>query len=193
MPPKMKFDQTVVLDTAFEILKKKGWTAVTARSVAQALKASTMPVYSAIGSMQDLEMKLKQKAYAVFADFQSKTYTDNELLNMAVGQVLFARDEPFLYRFLHFDRPVPLSSREQKELTEEVSRRLGRPIPYDAYFGMIGSEALSEISLQSWIFTHGFAVGVMNKNLPPMSDTEIIKRLQNAGGAFVSWANKKTR
>jgi AcrR family transcriptional regulator len=180
-----------VLNTTFDILKKKGWAAVTARSVAKALKASTMPVYSAIGSMQALEKKLKQKAYAVFADFQSKPYTDNELLNMAVGQVLFARDEPFLYRFLHFDSPVPLSSREQKELSDEVSKRLGRPIPYDTYFGTINADAINAISLQSWIFTHGLATGVMNNNLPPMNDAEIIGLLQNAGGAFVSWESSK--
>jgi AcrR family transcriptional regulator len=191
MPPKMKFDHTAVLDTAFGILKKKGWSSVTARSIAKALKASTMPVYSALGSMQALEKKLKQKAYAVFADFQSKAYTDNDLLNMAVGQVLFARDEPFLYRFLHFDSPVPLSSKEQKDLSNEVAKRLGRPIPYNKYLGSITTDTLDNISIKSWIFTHGLSMGIMNGNVPSMDDTKIIALLREAGGAFVSWESSK--
>jgi hypothetical protein len=193
MPPRERFSFEKVLETAFTILRKSGLKAVTARAIAKALKASTMPIYSAIGSMRNLEKKLRYKALGLFAEYQVRPYTDNTLLNMAVGQVVFARDEPELYRFIQVDKPVPISSKEQKELSDEVSKRLGKPIPYKTYFGSMKPAVLDAVSFKAWIFTHGLAMGVMSGNLGKMTEKEIIGHLSEAGWAFTKWANSKNK
>lgn len=151
-----------------------------------------MPVYSSIGSMQCLEKELKKKAYGLLAEYQAKAYTENELLNIAVGQVLFAKDEPMLYKFLHMDSPTSLSSKEQTQLMADVSRRLGHTITFESYFGMASPKMIDTISMKSWIFIHGLSMGLMNGNLPKMDDKAIISLVKEAGGAFVAWEKKKS-
>jgi AcrR family transcriptional regulator len=192
MPPRTTFDRKVVLDTAFRILRKEGWKGVSARSIARHLKASTMPVYSSIGSMKKLESALRHMVYERLADYQSRRYTQNVLLNIAVGQVVFARDEPMLYRFLHLDRPVKLSTREQKVMTTILADRLGGSIPYTEFLGTLSTAKLNAISLKAWIFTHGMAMGLMSHSLPSMSDEKIVALLEQAGGAFMLWEERTT-
>ena len=190
MPPKTRFESEKVITVALKILISSGWSTVTARSIAKELKSSTMPIYSAIGSMETIEKELKKRAYAILAEYQSRPYTENVLLNMAVGQVLFARDHANLYRFLYIESPVPLTSVEQKALNDEIIRRLGQPLPYDVYFNITKHSMLDAISLMVWIFTHGLAMAVMSGNIGPMDDDEIILRLKDAGGAFYTWEKK---
>ncbi|MBN8217017.1 MAG: TetR/AcrR family transcriptional regulator [Spirochaetes bacterium] len=191
MPPKEMFTLEKVVDAAFSILRKSGWPAVTARAIAKALKSSTMPVYSAMGSMEALEAALKRKALVRLAEYQARPYTENEFLNLGVGQVRFARDEPSLYRFLLLESPIPLSAHDQKELRGEVVRLLGRPFPVKTYFGGLQTGAFDAIALKGWIFTHGLAMGLMNGNLPPMDDARLIELLSDAGLAFFESEKKK--
>jgi len=197
MPPKERFSFEKVLETAFDILRKSGWSCVTARAIAKALKASTMPVYSAIGSMKRLENALKSRAYTMLADFQTRPHTPNPILNMAVGQVLLSRDEPHVYRFLHIDSPVPLGSAARKTFDLEIEKRLGKPLPFSAYLDPHALARLDTISLKAWIFTHGLSMALMNGLIRGLGEKEIITLLEEAGGAFVMWEsslkNKKAR
>ena len=188
-----KFSFEDVLAAAYGILRRSGRTAVTSRAIAKALGSSTMPVYSALGSMTRLEKALKTKAFASFADFQTRPYTPNVLLNIAVGQVLFARDEPQLYRFLHLDRASVLNSPEHRVYEREVERRLGTPIPFAAYLDRATLENLDDISLNVWLFTHGLSMAVMDGLLGKITDRRIIALLQGAGGAFVTWEQTKKK
>ena len=59
-----------------------------------------MPVYSVAGSMEHLKAEVYSRAQDMIIEYQLKAYTDQPLVNLATGYVLFARDEKNLFRFL---------------------------------------------------------------------------------------------
>lgn len=190
MPRIPKYSPAIILEAAFGILKRFGWQAVSARAIAESLQASTMPIYSALGSMKDLEKRLKAMVYQHLAEYQTRPYTPNVLLNLAVGQVLFARDEPYLYRFVFLDSPATLGSAERRKLEREVEKRLGAPLPFAAYFDRAALRKLDQISLNAWLFTHGLSMAVMHGLLGAITEKRIIALLEEAGGAFVTWERR---
>jgi len=181
-PPKIKFNKEKIYEASFAILKEKGWAQVSARSIAKELDASTMPIYSTVESMEEVEKELKSRTLKTMHEYQLGQYTANPFLNSAIGYILFARDLPHLFRFLYFERPEPISGLELKELKKRLPKEL-RKLAAD-YFRKKGPLDLNEVTLYNWIFTHGLAVLLYSGVLTSFSDEEIVTMLENAGNAF---------
>ena len=190
-PPKIKFNKEKIYEAAFAVLKDKGWAQVSARSIAKALAASTMPIYSTVESMEEVEKELKARTLKTMHEYQLGQYTDNPFLNSAVGYILFARDLPHLFRFLYFERPEPISGQELKDLKKRLPKEL-RKLAVD-YFRKKGPLDLNEVTLYNWIFTHGLAVLLYSGVLTNFSDKDIVIMLENAGNAFFKLKNLKKK
>jgi AcrR family transcriptional regulator len=184
MPPKKRFEEITVIEAAFHVLCREGFQAVTARSVAAELGSSTTPIYWVLESMDKVEEALLQKTMQLMIEYQSKKYTENIFINMAIGYVNFARQEPRLFQFLQLEHQKPLDINQQAELGERVEAILGEKPPYENYFGQIDQKSMDTLTLQSWIFTHGLAVAVSSHMLKFESEKEIEDLLVSAGSAF---------
>jgi hypothetical protein len=184
MPPKKKFELETVVDSAFQVLRREGFSAITARSIAQELGSSTTPIYWVLESMDKVEETLRLKTLGLMAEYQAKKYTDNVFINLAIGYVEFARCEPNLFRFLCLENMKPLNASEVGSFNDNLARLLGSDPPFEAYFGKIDQKSMDAVTLQSWIFTHGLAVAVSTKMLAFDSEKEIENLLVSAGGAF---------
>ncbi|MDH4258407.1 MAG: TetR/AcrR family transcriptional regulator [Candidatus Aminicenantes bacterium] len=190
-PPKAKFTKEKIYQSAFAILKEKGWAQVSARSIAKALKASTMPIYSTVESMEEVEKELKARTIKMMHEYQLGQYTDNPFLNSALGYILFARDLPHLFRFLYFERPEPVSGQELNELKKRLPKEL-RDLAVD-YFRKKATCDLNEVTLYNWVFTHGLAVLLYSGVLTNLTDEEIVTMLKNSGNAFFKLENMKKK
>ena len=62
MPPKFKFTREAMIDTAFNLVRAKGWSALSTRSLADALGTSARPIYSHFKSMDELEADVAKRA-----------------------------------------------------------------------------------------------------------------------------------
>jgi len=184
MPPKKKFELDTVIDSAFQVLQRDGFNAITARSIAQELGSSTTPIYWVLDSMDKVEEALRLKTVSLMAEYQSKKFTDNIFINMAIGYVEFARCEPNLFRFMYLENLKPLNPSEEGCFKESLTQLLGSEPPIEAYFGKIDQKSMDMLTLQSWIFTHGLAVAVSTNMLAFDSEKEIENLLVSAGGAF---------
>lgn len=182
-PPKTKYTKEKILDAAFEILHQKGWEHVSARTIARFLNASTMPLYSVLSSMKELEKRLRSRAFEKLMEYQLKAYTENPYLNSAVGYVVFAREQPHLFRFLFFERPKDMDAGELHDLRRHLPKGL-QDLPIDAYFGRISAREWDRVMLNAWIFTHGLAVLIFSGVLTHVKDDRIIDMLKGAGDAF---------
>jgi AcrR family transcriptional regulator len=100
MPPKTIFDREMVLSAAFELLTSDGINGITARSVAMKLNSTVGPIYREFGSIDGLKIEVMKKASVLLEEYMCRSYTENQLLNIGVGMVRFARDEPVLYHAL---------------------------------------------------------------------------------------------
>jgi len=184
MAPKKKFELEQIIEAAFKVLKRDGFAAITARSIAAELGSSTTPIYWALESMDKVEDALRAKTMELMAEYQAKKYTDNVFINLAVGYVEFARREPNLFRFLAIERQKPLDLKEEGVFEEALTRQLGFKPPIKSSFGEIDQESMDELTLMSFIFNYGLAVAVSTNMLKFDTEEEIKDLVTRAGGAF---------
>ena len=62
MTQKLFFTSEAILEAAYSLTREKGWAAVSARSIAKKLGSSTMPIYSTLKSMEEIERMVRARA-----------------------------------------------------------------------------------------------------------------------------------
>lgn len=101
MPPKPKYTKEQIVETALEIVSQKGVDSLTAKEVGRALKTSTTPIFTVFKTMKELEGEVKKAAMNRFESFAHKTERDKPVFKqVGMQMILFAKEEPLLYRFL---------------------------------------------------------------------------------------------
>ncbi|MBN2351969.1 MAG: hypothetical protein JXD23_05315 [Spirochaetales bacterium] len=121
---------------------------------------------------------------------QTRPYTENKLLNLAVGFVVFAREEPRLYRFLHVERPIPRPEEDAgMSRFEEAYSKYGELI---RELRSIPEGIQNPLILKTWIFTQGLAAAVSSGRLE-FSEKKIVALLEEAGGAFYAFEEWKKK
>ncbi len=191
MSQPVTYTKDKILDAAFALVREHGWAAVTARAIAQQLGSSTMPIYSHLTSIGEVEQELRGKARTLLREFQRSRWTEDTLLNLAFGYIVFARDEQQLFRFLFLERPEILEQGVLSEMSHLFASEFGdEGAEYAALAALTpaGHEALIQYS---WIFTHGLAVLVNSGALGKCSDGTILNLLRNAGEAFYLLATRR--
>ncbi len=177
------FKKEKIVAAAFALLRRKGWQRVTVRTIARELQSSPMPIYSARLSMADLEWELRAKTWELIQEYQKRAYTDNPLSNIAIGLVVFAKDEPNLYRFLYVERPVLDKEEEVEKQTVKFRQAYGRHKHLVAALRLVPDGIQNPLMLKSWIFVHGLASLLGNRAME-MSERKVIRLIEEAGGAF---------
>jgi AcrR family transcriptional regulator len=183
MTQRTTFTREMIVDAAFELTREVGWAGVTARTIAQRLGSSTMPLYSSLKSMEEIEGEVRRKAEELMHDYQRRPLAEERLLSSAVGYVVFARDEPNLFRFLFVDRPLTALPQAGQP------NAAGTPADVDAVGGVVdladqAATALKDPAvLKSWAFTHGLASLISSKVID-LPTERIAALLLEAGTAF---------
>jgi len=200
MPRKQSISKEAIIEAAFNILRTRGFDECSVRNISAELGISTMPIYSQFENMEALEQVLFEKTKMTHVEFQKRPYTDNGLMNMSIGSIVFAQDEPMLFRFLHFDRPRKLT-KDQKEklfsdefvdtINEEMEFSPDADSPFDQSLPDSSAQEIAQIGQKGWIFTHGLATMVYSGMLPKMSVDEIAKLMTEAGTAFYLFHTKE--
>jgi len=190
MPRKRQFTKDMIVDAAFKVIREQGWPSLSARTIASELRSSTMPIYSCLKSMDEIEDKIRSRTYEVLLDYETKKVTENPFLNLAIGYIVFAQEETNLFKFLFLERPKPLSKIEQETLQAKASKALGEDVSLELYFKETSVRGMNDITLKSWIFTHGLAMALSYGVLTDVNQIKIIGLLQETGQAFVEWAKR---
>ena len=183
MTQRPTFTREMIIQAAFALTREQGWASVTARSIAQKLGSSTMPVYSSLKSMDEVEREVRKMAEELMHDFQRRSFSGETLIDSAIGYVVFARDEPALFRFLYVDRPLTQAPKEG------ASGAAGSAADVQAVGGVVdladqAATALGDPSvLQNWAFVHGLASLISSKVID-LPTERISSLLTEAGTAF---------
>jgi len=180
MTQRTTFTREMIVEAAFQLTRERGWHEVTARTIAARLGSSTMPLYSSLRSMEEVEKEVRARAEALMHDFQRRPYPPGDtLLSSAVGYVAFARDQRNLFRFLYVDRPVPAGGAENKSIETDVERVGG-------VFDLADQAAVAMKDtrvLKSWAFTHGLA-SLISSGVLDLPDEKIARLLLEVGSAI---------
>ncbi len=190
MTQRVSFTQEMIVEAAFALTREEGWNSVTARRIAGRLGSSTMPIYSRLTSMREIEAAVRKRAEALMREFQGRVYANEQPLDIAVGYVSFARGEPNLFRFLYVERPRPDARRVRRRraaypLGKVRSGRTVVPVSDQVPVSMQDARIL-----KSWIFTHGLA-SMISSGVLDLPDERIRSLLSEAGGAFFRKERKK--
>lgn len=98
MPPKAKFTREEIVDAAFEIARKEGYSAITARRLGADLGSSARPIFSVFNSMEEVLECVRHKSVALFNSYIRRGLKDQGFKGSGMDYIQFAIDEPVLFR-----------------------------------------------------------------------------------------------
>lgn len=154
MPPKVKITKEAILSAAFEIVRKEGAEALSARILAQRLECSTQPIFSNYPNMETLKKDVLQKSYELYAErtfkaMDSGRYPPYKASGMAY--IAFAVEEPRLFKLLYMrDR----SGEERINDTAESEKIINVMMKSSG----LSKEDAHRLHADLWVLVHGLAV-----------------------------------
>ncbi len=181
------YSREQIIAAALELVREDGWKKVTTRAIAKKLGSSTMPIYSHVRSVEELENEIRLKARQLLKAYQRKKYTEHVLLNLAFGYVAFARDENKLFRFLYLESPSQLDLENRSGMKESFLAEFGEDTEEGIALKELKVSGQEAVIRYTWIFTHGLAMIVNAETIKNDSDQSIMQLLMNAGEAFYTW------
>ena len=106
MPPAVKFQKEQIVSAAMDVARKRGIDAVTAREVARELGGSVGPIFTWFDTMEQLRAEVRAGAMDRYRDYIEQGLAgDIPFLGIWRQYLLFAKEEPELYRLLFLTRP----------------------------------------------------------------------------------------
>lgn len=182
-----KFDRETILNAALDLVKSKGYEALSVRSVAQVAGCSTQPVYSFFGDMEGLINALYQHARAWVTEYNAKIAQQiaNPFAANGRSHIFLAREEPRLFAFLY---QSPYKDFENiEELFSSVAQ--SGVISFIRERGGMSEDAAHSLYMNMIVYTHGLATLIAaGADLP---DEVIAPMMDAAFNAFFAMAAEK--
>lgn len=101
MPPKPKFTKDQIVQTALDIVSRKGSEALTAKALGNALGSSARPIFTVFSSMKEVQDEVRAAAMRRFERFAEQKLPGMPLFKqVGMQMVLFGSKEPKLYQLL---------------------------------------------------------------------------------------------
>jgi len=185
---KTKFSANQIVDAAFRILQEKGPDAVAARAVANELGSSTMPIYSYIKSKDLLIEALLKRALAVLYDYMTRERTGDMWIDWGVGHVIFALEEPQLFKLILRERAPADESRPHFKLWNTIIKAAEDYPP----FGGLSAEQVEMVMLRRYIFAMGLATHLSKAPKGFLSEAQIIDMVRGTSLAMLEGARSGT-
>lgn len=161
MPPKPRITKEMVIDAAFAIARETGAENISARTVAERLNCSTQPVMYHFETIEELKRTVYAKADEYHSEYLLNTRKSHKegLLAIGLNYILFAIEEPHLFRFLFQSGFAAHSS-----LLEMMDSDALIPI-LSAIEDAADSTQAKKIFLTVALFAHGYASLIANYSL----------------------------
>ncbi len=154
MPPKVKFQKEEIVRAALKVVREQGIDAVTAREVAKELGVSPRPIFTYYDTMEQLRSDVYEMAKEEY-----RAYIERGLAGpvpfRGVGQqyLMFAREEPELYKVLFLTKPGGASGGAEEALA--FSQDLVRESLMSFY--QIDAQTADSYFRNLWLIAYSFA------------------------------------
>ena len=178
-PRAVAFSRTAVLHAAVAVVRRRGLKGLSARAVAAALRSSVAPVYGAYRSMGELTRGVLEDARARLDERTRRAFTDIPFLNIGVGIVEFARDEPRLFQALF------LSRHHQRDILEKFRDSVLSRMKADAVLRLMPDHSLERVLDRIWLYTLGLATAIVYDQMPDTRTDAIIGSLKDMGNVLM--------
>ena len=162
MPPKAKFTREEIIDAAFEIVRRQGEEALTARALGAALFSSPRPIFTVFKSMEEVQEEVRNRGRRLYERYEDEEMSKgNAFKGSGMGYIRFAANEPKLFQlfFMKEMRVVPDPERVLQVLDNYYEKILGA-VESEYNFDRRTAE---RVYLHMWLYSHGIAVAIATK------------------------------
>ncbi len=187
MPPKTKFDKNAILNAALEIAIEKGFSGITARSVANRLNCSVAPIYVNFATVDELVEAVVQRVFAISEELLTKQKGQSMFEKIGKASLVFAREYPVLFRELSIQPNPYMDSYETLENTMLESMAEDK-----ATQGWTLKER-KRLLLKLRVFQMGLSVMVANGHVPSWLNSQEFDQLLMEVGDDILLAQQMKR
>ena len=153
MARRKRFSIEDIQEAAFQVVRKNGIHHLTARAIAREMKSSTMPIYTCVSSMREIEESVVKQAWRVLQAYQSRSWTGDVFVDMGLGYVLFSKEEKYFFQCIHAEAYETINTRySEKNLENSLEKLADHPM-----FKTISRPVAEKIMFHGFLFSHGFA------------------------------------
>lgn len=155
MPPRIKFDKQQIADSAFDIVRKEGLGALTARALGARLGCSVCPIFTVFKNMDEVISEVIAKAKNLYADYVRRGLSCKPAFK-GVGEqyIRFALEEPKLFAILFMSERHGVNQRDILNKIDDNYLDILQSIIEEYGFDVKEAEKLY---MHMWIYTHGIA------------------------------------
>ena len=170
MPTKIRISKDMILDAAFEIVRKDGMEKLSNRELASKLKCSIRPIYYQFENVEEMQkelyLKIEQYFYKFILDNMVKEIPKYK--QVGINYIKFAKKEKKLFQTL-FMTDVGLTPDAFVSKAGEDYKEIEKFIKISAN---IKEEDIKDFHTKMWIFCHGIATLVANDTIK-LTDNQI--------------------
>ena len=168
MPRKALFTKEEIVEKALDLVRRKGFEALTARELGTALGCSSRPIFTVFNSMEEVASAVKQAAQQLFSDYVAdvNNYTP-AFKEFGLRLVRFAHEEQNLFDFLAFHRDANVANKihpKALECLEFICSDYG-----------ITKEQSHRLFIQLWAFVCGLAL--LSSNDAKLYSDEVVSEM----------------
>lgn len=155
MPTTTKITKEMILNTAFEIAREKGFEKISNRELAKKMNCSIRPIYYQFKNVEELNKELYKKIERYFYEFLMDNMIKDVPLYKQIGinYIKFAIAENNLFKFLFMtetkDEPSAFVRADEKGFEEVV-----KAIKIST---KLSDKDIKSFHIKMWIFAHGIA------------------------------------
>lgn len=156
MPPKAKFTKQEILNAAMAIVRRNGFSALTARALGDELNSSSRPIFTAFSGMDEVLSSVVAEAKAIYKSYIEKGLKEQiAFRGVGAAYVKFAASEPELFKLLFMKSQPKIQSTATilADIDESYEKILNS---ITSNYGLDRNTA-ENVYLHLWIYTHGIA------------------------------------
>ena len=164
-----------ILKAAYDVISTEGFSKFTARNIAKKMGISTQPIYLEFKNMQDLKNTLVE---TVMKDLHEnvfpKPHTGNELIDLGINYINFARENRNLYVSLYVDEYG--GGELMHQFSYDYFKNL---VKRDPAYSHLNEDQIALLHESTWITVSGIA-SLMSSGIINPTEEEIIKLIKRA-------------
>lgn len=187
MPPKTRVTESMIIDAAIEVVRRKGFESINARSVSEQLRCSTQPVMYHFSTIDNLKRAVYRQADQLHTKYLMNTPPGQDpILGIGLNYIRFAVEEPQLFRFLFQSGYVEESGLLEMVDAEEL-------LPILAAMQEEAGLSLGQtkgVFITVALFAHGYASIIANNHLE-FNEKLIARHLERAWNGAVLAAKQE--
>ena len=170
MPTKIKISKDMILDAAFEIVRKDGMEKLSNRELANKLNCSIRPIYYQFENVEEMQKELYLKIEQYFYKFILDNMVEGipKYKQVGINYIKFAKKEKKLFQTLFMtdvgltpDAFVLKAGKDYKEIEKLIKISAN-----------LKEEDIKDFHTKMWIFCHGIATLVANDTIK-LTDNQI--------------------